>query len=46
MLNALIKAENDLSNIRGIVRVEQRGGEQFHLSQGQTHASVAEKTIQ
>ena len=46
MLNALIKAENDLNHIRDIVRVEQRGGEQFHLSQGQGHASVAEKTIQ
>jgi hypothetical protein len=46
MLNALIKAENDLSNIRDIVCVEQRGGKQFHLSQGQAHASVAKKTIQ
>jgi hypothetical protein len=46
MLNALIKVENDLSNIRDIVRVEQRGGKQFHLSQGQAHARVAEKTIQ
>ena len=42
MLNALIKAENDLNHIRVIVRVEQHGGEQFHLSQGQGHASVAE----
>ena len=40
MLNALIKAENDLNNIREIVWVEQGGGEQFHASQGQTHASV------
>jgi hypothetical protein len=46
MLNALIKAENDLNHIRDIVHVEQRGGEQFHLSQGHAHASVAEKTIQ
>jgi hypothetical protein len=46
MLNALIKAENDLNHIRDIVRVEQRGGEQFHLSPGQAHASQAEKTIQ
>jgi len=45
MLNALIKAENDLNNIREIVRVEQGGGEQFHASQGQTHASVAERII-
>jgi hypothetical protein len=45
MLNALIKVENDLNNIRDIVRVKQRGGEQFHLSQGQANASVAEKTI-
>jgi hypothetical protein len=46
MLNALIKAENDLNNIRDIVRIKQRGGKQFHLSQGQAHASVAEKRIQ
>jgi hypothetical protein len=45
MLNALIKAENDLNHIRDIVRVKQRGGEQFHLSPGQVHASQAEKTI-
>ena len=32
MLNALIKAENDVTNIRDIVRTEQMGGEQFHLS--------------
>ncbi len=32
MLNALIKAENDLNHIRDIVCIEQRGGEQFHLS--------------
>jgi hypothetical protein len=46
MLNALIKAENDLNNIRDIVWVEQRGGKQFHISQGQANASVAETTIQ
>ncbi len=46
MLNALIKAENDLNHIRDIVWVEQRGGEQFHLSQGQANASMAERTIQ
>jgi hypothetical protein len=46
MLNALIKAENNLNNIRNIVWVEQRGGEQFHLSQGHAHASVAEKSLQ
>jgi hypothetical protein len=46
MLNALIKAENDLTNIRDIIRVEQHGGEQFHLSQGQANASMAEKTFQ
>jgi hypothetical protein len=45
MLNAFIKAENKLNNIRDIVRVEQRGGEQFHISQGQANASVAETTI-
>jgi hypothetical protein len=45
MLNAVIKAENDLNNIRDIVQVEQHGGEQFHLSQGQANASVAEKMI-
>jgi hypothetical protein len=32
MLNALIKAENNLTNIRDIIWVEQHGGEQFHLS--------------
>ena len=46
MLNALIKAENDMNHIRDIVRVEQRGGKQFHLSPGQANASQAEKTIQ
>jgi hypothetical protein len=45
MLNALIKAENDLNNIRDIVRVKQCDGKQFHLSQGQANSSVAEKTI-
>jgi hypothetical protein len=45
MLNALFKAENDLNNIRDIVRVEQGGGEQFHISQGNANASVAERTI-
>ncbi len=43
MLNALIKAKNDVTNICEIVRVEQLGGEQFHV---QAHPSVAEKTLQ
>jgi hypothetical protein len=46
MLNVLINAENDLTNIRDIVWVEQRGGEQFCLSLGHAHASVAKKTLQ
>ncbi len=46
MLNALIKAENELTNICDIIRVEQCGGKQFHLSQGQANASVDEKTLQ
>ncbi len=46
MLNALIKAANNLTNIHDIVWVEQCRGEQFHLSQGHAHASVAEKTLQ
>jgi hypothetical protein len=46
MLNALIKAENDLTNIREIVRLEQGGGEQFHSSgRGQANPSLAERTI-
>jgi hypothetical protein len=43
MLNALIKAENNVTNIREIVRIEHLGGKQFH---GQAHPSVAEKTLQ
>jgi hypothetical protein len=46
MLNALIKAENGLKNICGIIGVEQRGGEQFHTSHVQAYPSVAEKTLQ
>ncbi len=46
MLNALIKAENNLTHIHDIVWVEQRGGKPFHLSQGHAHASVAKKTLQ
>ncbi len=45
MLNALIKAENDVTNIRDIVRTEQLGGEQFHFSPSPAHPSVAEKTL-
>jgi hypothetical protein len=46
MLNTLIKAENDLNNIREIVRVKQGGGEQFHASHGQaSYPTVAERTI-
>ena len=43
MLNALIKAENNVTNIRENVRVEQLGGKQFHA---QAHPSIAEKTLQ
>jgi hypothetical protein len=46
MLNALIKADNDLTNIHDIDRVEQRRGKQFHLSQGHSNASMAETTLQ
>ena len=46
MLNALIKAENDVTNIRDIVRTEQMGGEQFLLSPSPASPSVAEKTLQ
>ncbi len=46
MLNVLIKAKNNLTNIRNIVWVEQHGGGQFHLSQGHAHASMAKKTLQ
>ncbi len=45
MLNALIKADNDLINICDIVWVEQCGGKQFHTSHGQAHPSVAKKTL-
>ncbi len=43
MMNALIKAKNNVMNIREIVCVEQLGGEQFHA---QAHPSNAEKTLQ
>jgi hypothetical protein len=43
MLNALLKAENDLTNIRDIVRVEQRGGKQCTTFQAMP--SVAKKTL-
>ncbi len=46
MLTALIKAKNDLTNIRNIVHVEQRGREQFHTSKiCPTMPSVAKKTL-
>jgi hypothetical protein len=43
MLNALIKAKNNLTNIQDIVHVEQCGGEQFATFQAMP--SVAEKTL-
>jgi hypothetical protein len=43
MLNALIKADNNLTNIRDMVRMEQRSGEQFEM--GQAMPCVAEKTL-
>jgi hypothetical protein len=47
MLTALIKAENNLTNIRNIVRVEQCGGQQFHTGKiFPTMPSVAKKTPQ
>jgi len=46
MLNALIKDENDVKNIRDIVCTEQLGGEQFHFSPSPANPSVAEKTLQ
>ena len=46
MLNALIKAKNDVANIRDIVCTEQLGGKQFHLSPSPVHPSVAKKTLQ
>ena len=45
MLTALIKAENDISNIKDIIRGEQGGGEQFHSATAQSNPSVAEKTL-
>jgi hypothetical protein len=33
MLNALIKAENNLMNIHDIMRIEQHGGKQFNTAQ-------------
>jgi hypothetical protein len=45
MLNTLIKAENDLTNNRDIIRVEQGGGEQFHSAGAQANPSVAEKNL-
>jgi hypothetical protein len=43
MLNALIKAKNDLTNIRDIVQVKQQGGKQFATCQ--TMPSVTQKTL-
>jgi hypothetical protein len=43
MLDALIKAKNDVTNIREIVRVESLGGKQFH---GQVLPTFSEKTLQ
>ncbi len=43
MLNALIKAENNLTNICNIMRIEQRSGEQFAM--GQAMPSVEKKTL-
>ena len=45
MLNALIKGENNLTNIRYIIQVEQGGGEQFHSAGAQANPSVAEKNL-
>ncbi len=45
MLTALIKAENDISNIKDIIRGEHGGGEQFHLGSTQANPSVAEQTL-
>jgi hypothetical protein len=45
MLNALIKAKNNLTNIRGIVRIEQRGGKQSYTMQCPALLSVAKKTL-
>lgn len=45
MLTALIKAENDISNIKDIIRGEHGGGEQFHSASAAANPSVAEKTL-
>jgi hypothetical protein len=46
MLTPLIKAKNNLTNILNIVRVKQRGKEQFHTSKiCPTMPSVAKKTF-
>jgi hypothetical protein len=45
MLNALIKAKNNLTNIRDIIRVEQGVGEQFHSAGTQANPSVAKTTL-
>jgi hypothetical protein len=45
MLNALIKAENDVTNIRDIVCTKQLGGKQFHFSPSPANPSVAKKTL-
>jgi hypothetical protein len=44
VLNALIKAENNLTNICNIMCIEQRGSEQFTM--GQAMPNIAEKTLQ
>jgi hypothetical protein len=45
MLNALIKAKNDLTNIHDIVHIEQCGGEQFYTAQFPALPSIAKKTL-
>ena len=45
MLNALIKVENNLTNIHDIFWLEQRGFKKFHFSQGHANASVPKKTL-
>jgi hypothetical protein len=46
MLNALIRAEADVSNILEIVSADKRGGEQFHVKPSAipTNPSIAEQT--
>jgi hypothetical protein len=45
MLTALIKAENDISKIKDIIRGEHGGGEQFHSASALANPSVAKKTL-